>query len=173
MDYMLFVKIVLIPVVISLTLQIISVIIYRNHLKSVKANVNSLHVVVKLPSLYIIIGITDIVVFLIFLLLSYYLSPDTAALWVRIGFILFVLLGILVVFASLRWRIDIYRDADYFEFRNLLKKKRIEYIDINNVEIKKSSITVHLDKGKFHIDPFAVNVEFFLAMINTNKIKYT
>lgn len=166
-----FIKIFVIPVVISLMLQTISVIVYKKHLKSIIANLNNSHVVVKLPSVYITIGTIDIVVFLAFFLLSFYISPDTSAWWVRALFVLFVLLGILVVLAAAAWRVDVYRDNDYFEIRNMLKKKRIAYEDIINVEIKKSSITVFLDKGKLRIDPFAVNVEFFLAMINVRKIK--
>lgn len=152
-------------IIISVALQIISNIIYKNHLKSIISNLNSSHVVVKLPGVYIIIGTIGIVVCMTFFLLSYYISPDTSDLWVRIFFILFMLLGVLIVLAALRWRIDIYRDEDCFEIRNLLKKKHIKYTDINRVEIKNNLIIVYLEKDKIHIDPFAVNVEYFLAAI--------
>ena len=161
---------VLIPAIIAVILGVLLLYNKKSSRKEAISNLSKNHVVLKLPTMYLWVGCIDVSVFTAFIFLMYYYPNDTAALWIYVVFGLFELLGIFLVVATLLWRIDVFRDKNFFVYRTSFGKKHtIKYDDCVSRKFKTNAVVLKTYNKTIYIDMNAKNFEFLLAMIDINQ----
>ena len=107
--------------------------------KELQKNLTEEHIVIRLSKVYLWIGILDIAVFSTFCFIMFFFPNDTTTWWVWMIFIFFILLGFCLVCSTLIFKIDIYRNKDYFLYRNIfLKTRKIYYCECINYQCTQS-----------------------------------
>ena len=168
---MVYLKSLLLPIIISSVLFVVEHLIYRENEKSIINNINRNHIIIRMPKMYMIIGIVDIIVFSLFISFSYCVFNESSSWITTITFLLFIMAGILIVFVTIRWRVDVYRDKDYFVVRNLIHKNEYKYSDCIKINMKKNKMVIETIHGLIHIDPCSINIDFLLSMFGKYKIE--
>ena len=117
-----------IPALIPLLLGILLSSIDRRNSKEIIENLTKEHIVIRLPKAYLWVGCLDISFFVTCIFLMAWYPNETASAWVYVLFVLFALLGIVIVLETQIWKIDIFRSENYFLCRTLpFKKYMIRY----------------------------------------------
>ena len=158
----------LIPVILGLVLSNIG----KMNSKELIKNLDKEHIVIRLPKVYLWIGCLDISFFITCFLLMIWFPNDTISDWVLILFVLFVLIGVAIVLETQFWKIEIFRNKNYFLLRTiLLKKRKILYSECKSYKYTSNYIVLKTDKKIYHIDSHVTNIEYLLVMLNRHKIK--
>lgn len=163
---------ILTPILISLAVGLLYSKMYERNCKSVIENLNNEHIVIKLPKIMFLVGCICSAVFSTAIVLMTLFPNDTAAWWVYVIFISFVLLGIYLMTIGMVWKMEVFRNEDYFIYRSVFfKTYKINYADC--ISYKRTNNTVELitTNRTFHIDTIATNYEFFMAMLEKHKVK--
>ena len=161
-----------IPIIISIALSVLFVFIQKSNTRESVANISHNHIIVTLPKIYFWIGCIDILFFGICFFLSIYKPNGTATIWVWVMFGFFVLLGIVIIWATLMWKIDVFRNEEFFIYRtfwgHILK---IRYDECKQYEIKENTMVLKTARKNLYIDMFSKNYDVFLSMLHQNNIK--
>lgn len=143
--------------------------------KNSKELINSLkqeHVVLHLPSIFFWVGFLDIIFCSTCLFIMFFFPNGTEAWWVWTEFILFILLGLALVLKTLIFKIDVYKNKDYFVYRSVfVKTRKIYYCECISYQCTQYDLIVKTGKKKITIDIHTVNVEFLMGMLGKNKVK--
>lgn len=158
----------LIPIIIGLLLSQID----KANSKEVEKNLTKEHIVIRLPKAYMWVGCLDISVFAAFICVMTFFPNDTAEVWVKVLFGAFILLGAVLVLATLIWRIDIFRSESYFIYRaSPFKSNKIQYSDCVSYKFVPNTLVLKTKEKTLQIDSHSTNLEFMLAMLTQHEIK--
>lgn len=136
------------------------------------ANLKSEHIVVRLPLIYKWIGITGSIVLVGLLLVGLYFGSDTFEPWVGFVFGGFASMGIYLVWAQSIWRIDVYRDENFFIYVSSFgRTHKISYHDINYFVDGENYLKLKVAHKTYFIDNKAVNINFLTLMFHDHKVK--
>lgn len=156
-----------IPIIITMMLLLIQ----KLNSKELQKNLTKEHIVIRLSKVYLWIGLLGIVVLSTFCLIMFFFPNDTTTWWVWMIFIFFILLGFCLVCSTLIFKIDIYRNKDYFLYRNIfLKTRKIYYYECIHYRCTQHDVIIKTEKKKITVDRNAVNVEFLIAMLHENRV---
>jgi len=166
-------------IVLLLTYSIIGLVVntlYTNISKTndneVLLNLKNEHVTIHLPKLYKWVGLVCSIFSATLFLLMMLFPNDTAAIWVGIEFWIFILLGLYMFVTSFIWKINIFKEKDYFLYTNSFGiKYEIHYSDILFYKDGYNTLRIKTNKKMFFIDNKATNFEFLLAMLKKHKVK--
>lgn len=157
----------LIPIIIGILLSNID----KRNSKEIIKNLTKEHIVIRLPNVYLWIGCLDISFFVTCLFVMTRVSSDTATIWVNILFILFVLLGVVIVFETQIWKIEIFKSKNYFVYSPFpFKIYTIQYSNCISFKLGINSLVLKTNKQTIHIDNKATNFEFLLVMLIQHKV---
>lgn len=123
----------------------------------------------RLPKIYIGVGVICSLFFAALFVLMTLFPNDTAEIWVGIVFIGFMLLGLLIIFASIKWKVEIYKDYMIY-FSILGRKYEFKYSEIKEVRLTQNSLKIKTDRKKFSIDAHAIGIDVILKRFNENNI---
>ena len=161
-----------IPIAVSNILSILFVYIRKNNKSESTEELSDNHIVVTLPKMYLVIGCIDILFFGICIFLSILKPNGTATVWVWIEFGIFMLLGAVIVWVTVIWKIDIFRNENYFIYRtafgNVLK---IRYDECKQYELKENTMILKTVQKNLYMDMFAKNSDVFLSILRQNNVK--
>ncbi len=169
MDFILFFSLAaIIATVIALTVSKI-----KKHLKKDELfEEENGHYIVKLPDWFF--WLMYIYTWLLGSVFAYclFIQKDTFTL---IGWLLsmpILLFGVVTYFAGKAWRIDVFKDKDYFIFRNIFfVTRKIYYSECIGYKYTMNSVVVKTEKRKIYVDYFLINSEYFNAMLGTHGVK--
>ena len=147
----------------------------KSNAKEKIRNLGKKHIIIRLPKACLWVGCIDIAFFGACMFIMTFFPNDTQSVWVWIGFAVFVLLGICMVSEALIWKIDVFRDKNYFICRTLpYKHHKILYGDCVGYRIRKIAKVLVLktnNKKTFHVDVDAANFDALLDMLQKNNVK--
>lgn len=84
----------------------------------------------------------------------------------------FILLFQVIVLGTLIWKIEIFKDQDYFIYRNIFGKKyKIRYDECKCYKDGLNTFTLYAIGKRFFIDNKATNFYFLYSMLNKHKVK--
>lgn len=163
---------ILAPILISIAVGLLYSKIYERNCKSVIENLKNEHIIIKLPKVVFVVGCICATVFSTAIVLMTLFPNDTAALWVYLIFIFFVLLGVYLMAIGTVWKMEVFRHEDYFIYRSIFfRTYKIKYEDCISYKCTKNTVELITANRTFHIDTIATNYEFFMAMLKKNKVK--
>ena len=158
-------------VLIVVVIRIIFCIIEKNNGKEIIKNLGKEHITLQLSRIYLWVGVWDILVCSTFILLMILFPNDTAAIWVFILFILFILLGACIIWGAQIWKVDVFTEEDYFLYRTLpYTTYKILYSDCVNYKWRNNTLILRTKRKKFYIDTYATNFKFLLSMLTKHKV---
>lgn len=143
------------PLIVALSTLILYSSLESNFRKEMR-DIQKPHVVMKFPSAFIAVFVTGFFLFAAFSILAAKQSDLIGLL----GMLMFALPSLLLSIYCLAFRIDFYRDKDYFMYKSLLKKKtKINYFDCEKLEWDKDkeSFKIKTYDGKSFYVPDCVN----------------
>jgi len=162
----------MVPAIIIVAVNALFTYIVRGNDKELIENLRKEHVLVHLPKAYIWVGIADIVCFSIFFIGMIAFPNGTEAIWVGVIFGIFILMGLVIVFVSLVWKIHIFRHESYFIYiSGFGRVHKIQYADIVYYKDGNNTLIVKTKAKRFFMDNKATNFEYLLAMLTQNKVK--
>lgn len=163
---------IIIPILLPIALGILLSCIDKNNNKELLNNLTKEHIILRMPKAYMWIGCIDISFFAACLVLMAFFPNGTADLWVWVLFSLFLLPGVMIVFASAVWKMEIFRNEDWFLLRTVtLKTHRIQYCECISFRLRGDSLILKTHKGTFRIDWKVTNFEYLTAMLTQHKVK--
>ena len=163
---------ILAPIFISLAVGLLYSKIYQRNCKSVIENLNNEHIIIRLPKAVFLVGCICTTVFATVIVLMTLFPNDTVALWVYVIFIFFVLLGVYLMTIAIIWKMEVFRNEDYFIYRSVFfRTYKINYADCISYKCTKNTVELITTNRTFHIDTIATNYEFFMAMLKKYKVK--
>ena len=115
---------ILIPALIPFVLGLLLSNIEKNKGKESINNLQNVHIVLPLPNAYIGIGALTFTFAALCLIAMLLELNSTATLWVLALFSLLALLGVVIIAVTIIWRIEVFRNAEYFLFRTLAPRCR-------------------------------------------------
>lgn len=159
---------ILIPVLIGL----ISLLIRNNNSKEIINNINNEEIKMKLPRVYLVIGIAEGLFTSSLIVFMWVFPNETTGIFPTVIFSLGTLLGVILITISVSFEIIIYRSKDYFLYRTIFfKKYKINYSDCRCFKRKNNSIVLITNERKISIDTHASNLLFFTAMLKKYNVK--
>jgi len=164
---------VLIPLTISFFVGMLFRYTIRKNSTTIIENLTAEYIVVKLPSVYFWVGFIDIIVFITFVLLSLF-SPKVIASshnWVFAVFSFFIILGAILMISTITWRLELFRNNEYFFVRKFLKKEKIYFTDCKCYKYAQNKLIIYTDEKKYCIYPMCENFEFVLAFLVKHNVK--
>ena len=129
------------------------------------------HYIVKLPDWFF--WLMYIYTWLLGSVFAYclFIQKDTFTL---IGWLLsmpILLFGVVTYFAGKAWRIDVFRNEDYFLLRTLtVRCRKIKYCECLSYKLTMNSLTIKTVKRTIRIDSNAANLEVLAAMLTRYKV---
>lgn len=158
----------LIPIIIGFLFSFVD----KENSKEIEKNLTKEHIVIRLPKAYMWVGCLDISVFAAFICIMTFFPNDTAEAWVKVSFGVFILMGAVLVAATLIWKIEIFRSENYFIYRTLpFKSYKIQYSDCVSYKFVPNTLVLKTKKKTLQIDIHATNLEFMLVMLSQHEIK--
>jgi len=163
---------ILTPALIGLGVQLLFLSILFSNDKEFMKNLKEEHIVIHQSRAFIWVGLFDSLVSGTLLIWSVFFPNGTEALWIEIGFALFVLLGVGLVWVAIAWRVDVFRHEDYFLLRTIfLKKHKIQYCDCISYKITTDDLIIKTDSRTFRLDWHATNIGYLREQLNLHQIR--
>ena len=158
--------------IIPIVLYIIFYFIDKHNDKEIIKNLTENHVVIKTPTAFLWIGIFGSLFCSICLLIMIFFPNGTETWWVFIIFGSFDLLGLYIIFNTLIWKIEIFKDKEYFLYKPLFKTYKINYNDCLYFTKKDNGVLVIKTNTKtVNANAFFTNNEFLPAMLIEHGVK--
>lgn len=121
---------------------------FRDDIENLKKD----HFVIRMPRVFTWAGWLTIFLFGGFLIWVIFFPNGTGGPVVIAGFAFFILLGVVMVWVAVAWRIDLYQDRDYFTLRTVFfKTYQIYYCDCISYKIEKEALILNTNKKTFRI----------------------
>jgi len=163
---------ILIPVLIPIVLGLLLSTIVQSNSKELIESLTKEHVIIRMPKAYMWVGCIDISFFATCIVLIGTFPNGTASLWVWAMFSLFALLGVVIVWIVMAWKIEIFRHKEYFLLRNAtMKTQRIQYCECDSFKFGTNFLVLRTNEKKFRIDCNITNFELLIAMLSKHKVK--
>lgn len=135
------------------------------------------HITIRLHPIYLWAGSMNILFFIIGIFVTILFLDGTAAIWGLMVSVLFLILGLYMILKRQIWKIEIFRNEDYFLYRTFpYKTYRILYTDCVNYEFRAdtlwfgTTLILRTKRKKFYIDTCATNFEFLLSTLTKHKV---
>ncbi|WP_066498265.1 DUF6560 family protein [Abyssisolibacter fermentans] len=155
---------VLIAIIISFVF-----LIAKKENEEVIQNITGDSFIIRLPKVYIWIGAICALFFTVFFVLMLIFPNDTAEIWVGVVFITFILLGLFLVYTSIKWQVHVYKN--YIIYRTVFGREyEFKYTEIKHVKLTQNSLKIKTDKKTFSIDSQAIGKELILQRFNENNV---
>lgn len=147
--------------------------IQESNFKELIKNQGKTHIIVRMPKAYLLVGVLTILVFGFFLVMvCIEYQNDKSLLWVIVEFCLFILMGVVIVFGVFIWKIEIFKNEDFFLLRTFtLITHKIQYCECKSFREGRNTLVLKTQKRTFRIDRDTTNFEFFVEMLNKHKVK--
>lgn len=124
---------------------------------------------IRLPALYLWMGIIDVVLFAALAILSITFEDGTQGLYTLSVFSLFALLGLSIILLSANWRIEL--NEVTFTYRTIFGRQyEFLYSDVIRVEKTESIILACTERKILRIDPHAIGVERLLQRLPSPEV---
>lgn len=141
----------------------------KNKRESIK-NMKKEHVILRLPNIFLWAGGICSVFFTALLMLSY--NAESAVIWVKVTFCVFILLGIFLMLMTRIWKIEIFRQKDYFIYRSFFRTREIRYRECQSYKLTAGNLLViQTGRRKLYLDLRAVNFDVLLIMLEQYNVK--
>ena len=161
-------------IVSAVLLGIVFHIIDRSRDKEEEKDQKGEHTVVRFPKAYFWVGVVCTLVFTGFILLASFYNSETSGTWVYIVFTAFAVLGVVLSVATSMWRIDLFKNEDYFLYKkafgrthNVLYKECLGY----RFSTITRSVVVRTENKKIAVNVEQVNFEMFMSMLARHGVK--
>ncbi len=162
---------VLIPIIVSVFISVFLKNTTKRENNTLINNINNEHIIIKRSKAYFVIGCVEIVFCVSCILLMTFSENSTTYTWVYIVFCLFLILGFVLISSTFLWKIEIFRNENYFVIKTFLKKRTVYYSDCKYYKHTLNSLIIFTDKKKISVDVNCVNFEFMLAMLEQYKVQ--
>ncbi len=163
--------IIIVFVLMLIAMEILFSAIGKKHRYELAEDQEKGHIVIRFPKTYLWIGyIAILFVALCFFLMTYF-PNGTEAVWVKVLFGILGIAGIYIVLMTKICRIDVFRNENYFLYRSLFCKKRIQYSDCVSYKLTSNSLVLRINKRNIRIDTNMINYEYLFALIKQHKVK--
>ena len=162
---------VVITVLIVISLDLLLAIILRTKDDAKIKNSSEEHIVIRLPKAYLWIGLICFAFFAMFFTFAI-TSGQENSYWVCPSFALFALMGLFIAVETKIWKIEIFRNYDFFIYRTaFLRTYKIFYSDCKGFKLNDNYLTLKTHNKTFLIDRHSMDSEFFQEMLSRYKIK--
>ena len=162
---------IIIPALIPVLLGLFLTCIERDNGKEIINQLTKERIVIRLPKAYLWIGCLDISFFVTCLVFMTLFPNDTAAAWVWIVFLLFVFMGVFIVFKTQFWKIVIFRSENYFFYRGIFfRTHKILFNDCINYKFGANTLILKTKERVIRVDIHAANFEFLTAMLVQHQV---
>lgn len=131
------------------------------------------HIIIRTPRLFLLVGIIGISVCTTFIFLMLFYPNGTEAWWVFIIFGSGDLLGMYIISNTLIWKIEVFRNENYFLYRKSpFKTYKIKYEDCLYFQenINKGVLIVKTNKKTVTANMLFTNYECLPAMLIKNGV---
>ena len=163
---------ILIPVLAAIAVGVLIRVISKNNAKEFIKNLASEHITVRLPKAYLWIGCAGTCFFCGCSLLAWYTSNESTGAWVYVGFGLFILLGLLLIHATVTIRVELFRSQDFFIIRTVfLRTHKVYFADCTSYSLGSNDLILYTTKKKYHIDIQSTNFEYLISELAKHKVK--
>ncbi|MDF2613803.1 MAG: hypothetical protein K0S71_1589 [Clostridia bacterium] len=153
----------IIPIVTSF----IYLIVKKENEKAVKSYSND-QFVMRLPKTYKWIGAICALFFLSLFILMSIFPNDTAEIWVGVGFIAFMALGLSLIVAQVRGQLCIF--SDFFIYKTVFGREyRYKFGEVKSVKLTQNTLTIKTHNKVFFVDAHALGVEVLLQKLDENQ----
>lgn len=154
-------------IVVFITVSVLAAYIFRSNRRSIINNLTKNHIVLRLPKQYMWVGCIGTIVFIVWIIMMYSHPNDTAATWVYLLFVSFMLGGAAFVVAYCRWYIEFFRNQDFFTYRSILGRASvISFNECQACQWKGNHIRLVTSRKTIYIDTMVTNLEFFLSELS-------
>ena len=87
-------------------------------------------------------------------------------------FSLFIVGGFYIILEALFFKIEIFKDEDYFVYRDfLVKTQKIYYCDCISYKCTENAFVIKTKRKKISLDIHTVNIEFLKSMLSKKSVK--
>lgn len=163
---------IILPALIPLALGVLLSGIEKRNAKGLLHSLTKDHILIRLPRAYLWVGCLEASLFTGFLVWMACFPNGTGSSWVFVLFSLGALSGIGIMVITMVWKIEIFRQEDYFLLRTVtLKTHKIPYCQCLSFQLKTNSLTLKTSQGTFSVDCYATNFEILIAMLTQHKVK--
>lgn len=130
-------------IIMNLAVALFIFFVAKSNEKAAKKSKGQKHIIIRTPRTFLWVGIFACVVMSAFLYCMIFYPNGTEQWWVFVIFGAFDLLGIYIIVNTLVWRIDIFKQEDYFLYRpTLFKTHKIKYEDCISYSVKDDSVII-------------------------------
>lgn len=162
----------LIYIIIAMVVGAIYTLIMQYNAKELLSSANKQDITVHLPGFFGWVGASDIIFSLAAIILMSIFPNDTCSIWVYVVFCMVVFLGILILLASLVWKIHIYKDLDYLVYITFFGRSyKILYSDITYFKPTNNTVFIKVNRKTFFVDRQATNIEILFEMFRKYRVK--
>lgn len=162
------------PVVIAIAVGAMVSKINKDNGKEILNNLQKNDIKIHLPKMYVWVGYICMIVFTAFILIAKLTKNDTMTIGIELFFILLIFVGFIIVAHTKIWKIQIYRDKDYFLYKTLFRKTcEIKYADCISYKYVTNGVIIQTNTKvkKIGIDQYATNFEFIICMLDKYNVK--
>lgn len=150
---------------------IINLVIYFTSKEKHKKEFDTAHWIVKGPKIISLLYCFFSLVFLCLVVLSHkQYSTEGGAIWPCIVFIIFFLICFCLNISVSLWKIELFKDNDWFIYRPLIKKHKIYYNECKLLNYHNGSVFLKTKAKKIGIPSFLINREILMLMLHENDV---
>ena len=127
---------------------------------------------IRLPRFYLWVGVTDVLLWGTILVINTFFPNGTEKWWTFALFGLFFLIGVLIIDASLVFRIQIIPEKSRFVYRSFLGNTyQIQFSECESFYVTRNTLKLKTKIKAFYIDPFSHNIDSFLYQLRKNNVR--
>lgn len=146
--------------------------IIKDNEKDLIKNLHENDIEIRFSKVFAWVGIIEALVFSATILGAKITKNESVVIWTEIGFAFFILLGVFLAIGTLAWRIQMFKDKDYFTYRSMIRKTcKIYYKDCLYYKDIKYGIVIQTKSRKIEVASYTQNYEFFVGMLQKHKVK--
>lgn len=145
----------------------------KEGIEDISKNPKAKHCVIRVPKTISALCFFSGLFFLFFTCLSFKQLSGVDDIWPSVGLSIFSLIFFCIDVYSMLWKIEIFRDKDYFIFRRFIKQHKIYYRDCEsykfnspyNRSFNEDSITIKTNTKKIRVEAILINSEAISLML--------
>jgi hypothetical protein len=136
--------------------------IIKRENEKAKERISKVGFTIKLPKIYIWIGLIDIIIFWALFTLMLFYPNDTDTVWVGVCFIAFIALGVVLILVQINWQIVVCNE--YFIYTTVFGRSYyIYYSDVKNVKLTQNVLIIKTTEKTFYADSKAIGLETIIG----------
>lgn len=135
------------------------------------------HIIIRLPKDNLRSGCLVILLFAVLLVmvrtfLPVFFTDASVALWSWIYFSFSILMGVSLVWETMIWKIEVFKQEPYFLLRTAaLRTSKIQYCECASFRFSSDSLILKTRRGTFRINCHATNFACLWAMLYQHRVK--